>query len=231
MTEIPSNIPTYAAACSGTVRYTSACFCLGATSATITVNAPTTVITLSETVTPTTVSEYITVRTDEVTVTDATQTVTTIVETKTVTQDVPVATDTLFRLKISFPPAVAGRYLTYRYPQYNLQASNVNAVNATLFSLAPNGDLSSGGVDMWINDVPVSLTAVRHEPLFFTNPKLLNCRITTANTLDCSTGIPGYAIWYCGFSLGYDHNPVWWSQNPTHPACLNHGIIVFDVEI
>jgi len=44
VTETPSNIPTYASACSGAVRYTSACSCLGAEATTITVAAPTTTV-------------------------------------------------------------------------------------------------------------------------------------------------------------------------------------------
>ncbi|KAL2064101.1 hypothetical protein VTL71DRAFT_4595 [Oculimacula yallundae] len=52
-TVIPSEIPTYASACSGSVRYSSACSCIGVTQATITASRPTTTITISETSTST----------------------------------------------------------------------------------------------------------------------------------------------------------------------------------
>jgi len=52
-TVMPSNVPIYASACSGTVRYSSACSCLGLTKSTITVAAPTTVVPSTSTVTVT----------------------------------------------------------------------------------------------------------------------------------------------------------------------------------
>ncbi|KAL2060627.1 hypothetical protein VTL71DRAFT_9268 [Oculimacula yallundae] len=42
VTQRPSNVPTYASACSGTVRYSSACSCVGAVRQTTTVAAPST---------------------------------------------------------------------------------------------------------------------------------------------------------------------------------------------
>ncbi|KAK6525325.1 hypothetical protein TWF694_005468 [Orbilia ellipsospora] len=52
-TEIPSSVPTYASACSGTSAYSSACSCLGVTTTIITRPTPTQVITISSTITPT----------------------------------------------------------------------------------------------------------------------------------------------------------------------------------
>lgn len=43
-TSVPSSIPGYASACSGSVRYSSACSCVGATKATITAVTPSTTI-------------------------------------------------------------------------------------------------------------------------------------------------------------------------------------------
>lgn len=113
-TVIPSDIPRYATACSGTVRYTSACACLGAGSATtITVAAPTTTVTVSETVTPTIISEYITVQTDQVTVTDATVTNTVVVETVTATVDTTTTLPAPTILNSGFDDTVAGPW-TYQ---------------------------------------------------------------------------------------------------------------------
>ncbi|KAK6529982.1 hypothetical protein TWF694_003359 [Orbilia ellipsospora] len=39
-TQVPSNVPTYASACSGTARYSSACSCAGITAAVTTVTPP-----------------------------------------------------------------------------------------------------------------------------------------------------------------------------------------------
>ncbi|KAI9740804.1 MAG: hypothetical protein M1835_003123 [Candelina submexicana] len=44
-TVVPSSVPTYASACSGTVRYSSACSCIGVTATTSTAPAPTTTVT------------------------------------------------------------------------------------------------------------------------------------------------------------------------------------------
>ncbi|MCJ1245751.1 hypothetical protein MMC30_002955 [Trapelia coarctata] len=49
MTVVPSSIPAYASACSGAVRYSSACSCVGVTGTTITAVAPTTIATITVT--------------------------------------------------------------------------------------------------------------------------------------------------------------------------------------
>lgn len=75
MTEVPSVIPTYASACSGAVRYSSACSCIGVTAETITADSPVTTVTVSTTETPTTVTIDSTVATVDATTVVATQTV------------------------------------------------------------------------------------------------------------------------------------------------------------
>ncbi|KAH0336649.1 hypothetical protein KCU81_g8458, partial [Aureobasidium melanogenum] len=98
-----SSVPTYASACSGTVRYSSACQCAGLTAATTTLTASTTIITdtITVTVTPTataqatqtqTISET-TTSTDIIPTTIST-TVTTVVVTEpyTVTTSVVIPT-------------------------------------------------------------------------------------------------------------------------------------------
>lgn len=51
VTASPTSIPTYASACSGAVRYSSACSCIGATHTTTTAKAPTTTVSSTTTVT------------------------------------------------------------------------------------------------------------------------------------------------------------------------------------
>ncbi|KAJ6259793.1 hypothetical protein Dda_5434 [Drechslerella dactyloides] len=73
-TAIPSVIPAYASACSGQVRYSSACSCMGVTASTVTVAASTTTVTTSTTVTVSTETQKTIVATDFVDVTVATAT-------------------------------------------------------------------------------------------------------------------------------------------------------------
>ena len=49
-TASPSIVPIYASACSGTVRYSSACSCIGVTQRATTVAAPTTIVTITNTI-------------------------------------------------------------------------------------------------------------------------------------------------------------------------------------
>ncbi|KAI9774371.1 MAG: hypothetical protein M1840_004265 [Geoglossum simile] len=46
VTAVPTDVPTYATACSGIVRYSSACSCAGITKATVTVSAPVATVTV-----------------------------------------------------------------------------------------------------------------------------------------------------------------------------------------
>jgi hypothetical protein len=55
-TVIPSSIPSYASACSGSVRYSSACSCIGVTGVTTTAPAPSTTVTATATATTTEVA-------------------------------------------------------------------------------------------------------------------------------------------------------------------------------
>ncbi|MCJ1297681.1 hypothetical protein MMC08_000469 [Hypocenomyce scalaris] len=49
MTQVPSSIPSYASACSGSVRYSSACSCIGVTKSTTTAPTPSTTVTVTAT--------------------------------------------------------------------------------------------------------------------------------------------------------------------------------------
>jgi len=54
-TVVPSSIPAYASACSGSVRYSSACSCIGVIGETTTVAAPSRTVTSTTTVTTTSI--------------------------------------------------------------------------------------------------------------------------------------------------------------------------------
>ncbi|MCJ1291374.1 hypothetical protein MMC34_002917 [Xylographa carneopallida] len=56
VTVSPSSVPTYASACSGTARYSSACSCFGITHSTSTASTPSTTITVTATATATATS-------------------------------------------------------------------------------------------------------------------------------------------------------------------------------
>lgn len=83
LTVSPSAIPAYASACSGSVRYSSACSCVGVTQSTITAVAPSTIVTVSTTLTVTSATQTTTDSTVSVTSTDATTFTTAIVSTET----------------------------------------------------------------------------------------------------------------------------------------------------
>ncbi|KAK6346917.1 hypothetical protein TWF696_007017 [Orbilia brochopaga] len=141
----PANtIPAYAALCSGAVRYSSACSCVGVTTiATITAEAPITVVTVSDTTTVTE-DQPITVATVEFLTTDATATSVTIDQTTTVYTG-PTETVTQFALQIaSGPPAYVGQWLKrkqYTGDQLSLQITP-DATQAERVNLHPNGRLS-----------------------------------------------------------------------------------------
>ncbi|KAK6526574.1 hypothetical protein TWF694_005156 [Orbilia ellipsospora] len=79
----PTSLPAYASPCSGSVRYSSACSCVGVTPLTVTVPAPSTTVTatsiststLTSTLTSTTITtDTVTDQTVTATITDSTQT-------------------------------------------------------------------------------------------------------------------------------------------------------------
>ncbi|KAK6336643.1 hypothetical protein TWF718_009439 [Orbilia javanica] len=109
-----NTIPTYASFCSGTVRYSSACSCLGvSTISTVTAPTPITISTITET-SITTIPTSIAVETESTTTTDATITLPSISTTTVATG--PTETVLAFALQIVSPPSYAGRYLkTYEY--------------------------------------------------------------------------------------------------------------------
>jgi hypothetical protein len=109
-TVVPNAIPSYASACSGAVRYSSACSCVGVTARTTYAPTPVTTITVSSTYTPTTVTVSRTVLTRTGTATIATETVTT--TDATVTAVATVSVEGLFYIKVQQPGAeLDGKYV------------------------------------------------------------------------------------------------------------------------
>jgi hypothetical protein len=83
ITQVPSSIPSYASACSGSVRYSSACSCIGVTRSTVTAPTPSTTVTVTATALQTVLNTETSLATQTVDVT-ATVIESTIVATQTV---------------------------------------------------------------------------------------------------------------------------------------------------
>lgn len=116
----PSSIPSYAAPCSGPVRYSSACSCLGVTAKTIYASTPVTTTTVSSTYTPTQVTVYTTVLTKSSTTTVTTTTDTTIDVTITATATATVNPMSPFYIQVATDISVntfsvAGQYVGTQY--------------------------------------------------------------------------------------------------------------------
>ncbi|MCJ1417066.1 hypothetical protein MMC32_003405 [Xylographa parallela] len=118
VTVSPSAVPTYASACSGTSRYSSACSCFGVTHSTSTAPTPSTTITVTATATATATSAV-----TSTTVVDVTTTV--------------IASITLTDLVTATTVLTAG-----------VTATSIDAVTATTISVplpAPCGGVTPGG--------------------------------------------------------------------------------------
>ncbi|KAK6507416.1 hypothetical protein TWF481_005849 [Arthrobotrys musiformis] len=130
-----NTIATYASFCSGVVRYSSACSCVGvSTITTITAPIPITTSTITETSTTITIPASITVKTESTTTTDATATVPSISVSQTLTG--PTHTATAFALQVVSPAGFAGRYLKvveYTWSAYELQVTTSSAEAETFY--------------------------------------------------------------------------------------------------
>ncbi|KAF3942266.1 hypothetical protein ABW19_dt0203450 [Dactylella cylindrospora] len=202
----PGNIiPTYASACSGTVRYSSACSCVGvSTITTITAPAPTTIVTVSETEIYTETSTSI-LDTIQVSTTDATSTQVFAESTKTVIIG-PTATATLFALKIASGP-YANQWLTRKsYAGSDTKALGIttNSALAEPITLHPNGRISllndgwpgtiyAGGIPPSVNNV-----VFQWEQNFSFGISPLSCGLTWDRYLTC-TSAGGFKV----FGIAY----------------------------
>ncbi|KAK6523681.1 hypothetical protein TWF281_001656 [Arthrobotrys megalospora] len=181
-------IPAYASPCSGSIRYSSACSCIGVTQTTITIPSPIRV--LEKTV-------YITIPT--------LTTTTTITETSTV----QVAA-TGFALRISATNFRNGQYLLVPSTQNNgLEISFATADNPvirpTLFTITPEGALTNGTMSVYML-TPGGLPDAAG-PVFGIKPPssnlLLKCRIEQpSEELKCENGDFGRFV-ICSSTLYY----------------------------
>ncbi|MCJ1289975.1 hypothetical protein MMC34_001510 [Xylographa carneopallida] len=144
MTVQPSSIPSYASACSGSVRYSSACSCVGATAATSTAPTPVT----TTTVTVTTVQTSVVTQTSSATlVIDVS---TTILDTLTVATT--TVTECAGPNPTSFLLSAVGGTYAGQYAQVGLSSDGVDDVitfgpqsAAATFALDAVGQLFVGG--------------------------------------------------------------------------------------
>lgn len=186
-------IPVYALACSNTVRYSSACSCIGVTAAqsTFTASASTTTITVPTTIYETS-QETATVATTDVTVID-----TTITETRTVSETISTVTTTT--ITVSAPSVTAltlelqaagrapGVLSTTPSGSVDIAVYTTDVSKASALSLKPDGTL-------WLGDK----VAYGHEnslnlQFFFytgtTTRKPLKCTIDANLIMTCQ--VPG----------------------------------------
>lgn len=144
-TATPSHIPAYASACSGSVRYSSACSCLGLAARTVTASQPTTTSTVTQAVTPSINTIYSDVATVQVTSTVATVTETTTYSTEVITTTVnsvivtelatSVTTETVVATLVVGPSPTPTFYLQATYP-----ASDAGNANVFGYNTAQNGE-------------------------------------------------------------------------------------------
>jgi hypothetical protein len=182
ITAIPSSVPIYATPCSGTVRYSSACSCLGVTASTKTLPAPIVVVVVTATSTSTV---YVTI--------PATSTFAAVTSVTYTTDVVATATATCFVLEVSSGTASAGT-LVGHYLQL-IQSGNSEKVvptaelnTAAKFSIDEFGDLTANSNNGFVagifqNDPPIS-------DVWFSEPEEVNyplgCSLSTNGVLTCA---------------------------------------------
>ena len=185
----PSSIPTYASACSGSVRYSSACSCIGVTATTITVATPSTTKTVSTTVTPTVVTLYTTLQTQTVVTTDSTVIVTTTDATAAVTSVSTVTANppSTFEL-VASSGSYSGQYAYLSESGVIFFTSD--PTEAATFAFSASGILQDAdGVDAYF----YSSYSNSYAPIAFQSDDIpglsaLQCTISATSELSCING-------------------------------------------
>ncbi|KFA48223.1 hypothetical protein S40293_09340 [Stachybotrys chartarum IBT 40293] len=186
--DIEPAIPTYASACSGTVRYSSACSCISAVPATMTAVASTTTITLPTTVW---VTESMTATaTQDVKVTVATVSTTTVVATATVTTAVASASVTPLYLTVS--DNYGTFYARYGLPNTDLLFLTPDVNRALSFNLTTDGRIWAGPrtLTRFASGGTQYLRLLRAENLSNSGIAQFQCSLNQARDLMCQ--IPNY---------------------------------------
>ncbi|KAK6512733.1 hypothetical protein TWF506_008902 [Arthrobotrys conoides] len=218
-----NTIPTYASFCSGTVRYSSACSCLGvSTILTVTAPTPTTTTTITTTSTVTTPTS-ITVKTESITTTDATVILPS--TSKTTITAGPSETVIAFALQVVSPPQYANQYLAaYEYtgPTAIGLKLTTNQNQASTIYLHPNKEnrisirtTYSPGI-LWAaalappskNSITFRVEAEVEDPSF--GPLLCTIGAAPARTFSCNNIYEWntLAVWAATGSLGFIENPA-----------------------
>jgi len=193
MTVAPSSIPAYASACSGSVRYSSACSCIGVTKSTTT--APTPITTKTVTVT--------TVQTSDITLSSSATLVVDVTTTVLDTTTVATATTTVCAVGPSETfvlSAVGGTYngqYAYLAPIPDSDGDGDMGIlfgslsTASTFNVDAAGHLSSG------NHYANSDAGIPEDFVFFDTAAVIStsgfpyttCAILPGGALQCSNGI------------------------------------------
>jgi hypothetical protein len=163
----PSRIPVYASACSGAVRFSSACSCIGVTRTTVTVATPltTTTITLTATQSP----------------------ITTVVITSTASA---TATGTAFALR-AVGSTADGQYVSLNNQDNTIiNAFTSDLSSAARFSIGTGGTLLSFGRYRANTDLFAPATIFFNTPGTFSGTINLTCNVGATSTLTC-TGFNG----------------------------------------
>ncbi|KAK6339648.1 hypothetical protein TWF718_009043 [Orbilia javanica] len=187
ITNTNTAIPAYASPCSGSIRYSSACSCIGATHTVTTIESPIRVV--ENTI-------YITVPT--------LTTTTTITETSTIQT---IATGFAIRISGS---SRNGQYIRIPETQYigvglSFASASNPIITPTLFTLTPSGALSNGTYSIYML-TPGGLPSAAGDLYAIQPPSsnlLLNCRIEQTNgEIKCENGDFGRFV-LCSDSIMY----------------------------
>ncbi|EWC44092.1 hypothetical protein DRE_07227 [Drechslerella stenobrocha 248] len=185
-TEMTSDIPSYATACSGAVRYSSACSCVGATETTITLPGETATVTVDATVTDSTVTVTATVATEFTTVVDTTSTV--VVTDATITSSTAVATVTnvnyialkdRFALQVQTSPWV-GQYL-YKGGNLVLAIDSSDQHGPSIFSIIDGVPYTEG---LALNTLRSWMATYGSSPVLFTGSRFGSLEVLPSSVQD-----------------------------------------------
>ncbi|KAI9172257.1 hypothetical protein HJFPF1_01754 [Paramyrothecium foliicola] len=178
-------LPTYASACSGTVRYSSACSCIGVTGQTVTATAVTTTVT-APTTTYTTAHQTSTVATTDVVVYDTTVTKTVTTYSTTTVTDVATATATAFKIGLDVQGRVPGFLNKLDVGILGLASYTTDISAAVTVVLQPDGSL-------WCDDKVAKADLLGSLlPLVFVNAGLslerkpVKCSLDAHRVLTCT---------------------------------------------
>ncbi|KAF3912499.1 hypothetical protein ABW20_dc0106328 [Dactylellina cionopaga] len=177
------SFPRYATACSGSVRFSSACSCIGVSKA----PPRSTTVTVPSTLTYTAVTT-VTTATTSITTTDATTTVTTAV---TQTTTIPVvATQTLvpFLIKATYQSSGAQVYLKSKtFRGFQAIGFTTDITQATVFGLFGTQLIATGGLHATVNNESYSYVFMQpaNTPTGYSD---MSCSVDSSSNLVCFRG-------------------------------------------